>query len=85
MPQSRLTEALNWTTTGIALGLAIGAAAIGQLIDLYSARGGFAGVAAAGVLLVASSLLVRSRRPVLSPAMREGPAAAPTRSTKRCP
>ena len=85
VPRSRLTEALNWTTTGMALGLAAGAAAIGQLIDLYSARGGFAGVAAAGVLLVASSVLVRCRRPVLSPASPDSPAAAPARSTERKP
>ena len=57
VPQSRLTEALNWTTTGLAVGLAAGAAAIGQLIDLDGARGGFFGVVAAGLLLLASSAL----------------------------
>ena len=85
VPQSRLTEALNWTTTGMALGLAGGAAVIGQLIDLYGAHGGFLGVAAAGVLLVALSLLVRSRRPALSPALPDSPAVAPARSAERSP
>ena len=83
VPQSRLTEALNWTITGIALGLATGAAAVGHTIDLYAARGGFFGVVAAGVLLVVSSVFVRSRRPVLSPALSDSPAAAPARSTEQ--
>ncbi len=83
VPQSRLTEALNWTTTGMAVGLAAGAAAIGHLIDLYGARGGFFGVAAAGLLLLASSTLVRSRRPALSPAMPDRPAADPARAPER--
>ena len=83
VPQSRLTEALNWTTTGMAVGLAAGAAAIGHLIDLYGARGGFFGVAAAGLLLLASSALVRSRRPALSPAMPDRPAADPARAPER--
>ena len=83
VPQSRLTEALNWTTTGMAIGLAAGAAAIGHLIDLYGARGGFFGVAAAGLLLLASSTLVRSRRPALSPAMPDRPAADPARAPER--
>jgi MFS family permease len=85
VPQVRLTEALNWTTTGMAIGLAAGAAVIGRLIDLYAARGGFLGVAAAGVVLVASSLLVRSRRPVLRPAMPDRPAADPARAPERSP
>jgi Major Facilitator Superfamily len=65
VPATRLTEALNWNTTGLALGLAAGAAAVGQLIDLAGARGGFFGVAGAGVALVAAGLAVRTR-PVLS-------------------
>ena len=41
VPSARLTEALSWNTTGLAIGLALGAAVIGQLIDLAGARGGF--------------------------------------------
>ena len=66
VPTTRLTEALNWNTTGMAVGLAVGAAAIGYLIDLAGARGGFFGVVGAGVLLVGSALTVRTR-PALSP------------------
>ena len=60
VPASRLTEALNWNTTGLAVGLAAGAALTGQLIDLAGARAGFAGVAGAGLLLILASLAVRA-------------------------
>jgi len=75
VPTTRLTEALNWIMTGMAVGLAIGAAAIGHLIDLAGARGGFFGVVGAGVLLVASALTVRAR-PAVSPEP-QGSAPAP--------
>jgi MFS family permease len=61
VPTTRLTEALNWNTTGMALGLAAGAAVTGHLIDVAGARGGFFAVVGAGVLLVGSSLTVRAR------------------------
>lgn len=67
VPAGRLTEALNWNTTGLALGLAAGAAVVGQLIDLGGAPGGFAGVAGAGVLLVLAALAVRVRPAEVSP------------------
>lgn len=68
VPAGRLTEALNWNTTGLALGLAAGAAVVGQLIDTGGAAGGFAGVAGAGVLLVLTALAVRTRSDAVSPA-----------------
>jgi MFS family permease len=68
VPQARLTEALNWNITGLAVGLAAGAAGAGQLIDQLGSRGGFLGVVGAGLLLVGTALLVRSGRPGLSPA-----------------
>ena len=64
VPASRLTEALNWNTTGLAVGLAAGAAVAGALVDVAGARGGFACVAGAGLLLVLASLGVRAVRPV---------------------
>ena len=64
VPTTRLTEALNWMTTGMAVGLAAGAAVIGHLIDLAGARGGFFAVVGAGVLLFASALTVRARTAV---------------------
>jgi hypothetical protein len=68
VPQARLTEALNWNITGLAVGLAAGAAGAGQLIDQLGSRGGFLGVVGAGLVLVGTALLVRSGRPGLSPA-----------------
>jgi MFS family permease len=73
VPTTRLTEALNWITTGMAVGLATGAAVIGYLIDLTGARGGFFGVVGAGVLLFASALTVRARTAV-SPEPRDSAA-----------
>ena len=77
VPASRLTEALNWNTTGLAVGLAAGAALTGQLIDLAGARGGFAGVAGAGLLLVLASLAVRAVPVGVSATPDSAPAPAP--------
>ena len=57
--QSRLTEALAWSSTGLAGGLAIGAAAVGHVIDSWDAQTGFVAVAVAGLLLALSALFVR--------------------------
>jgi len=84
VPQSRLTEALAWSSTGIAGGLAAGAAGLGALIDRGGSRLGFWGVVAAGLLLVLTAAWVRSR-PVggaevdldLRAASPDGPPAGP--------
>ncbi|MFL6025977.1 MAG: MFS transporter [Friedmanniella sp.] len=60
VPQSRLTEALAWGSTGIAGGLAAGAAGLGYLIDRGGSRLGFWGVVAAGALLILCALWVRT-------------------------
>lgn len=78
VPASRLTEALNWNTTGLAVGLAAGAAVTGQLIDLAGARGGFAAVAGAGLLLVLASLAVRVVPADVSATPDSVPAPAPS-------
>lgn len=49
-PGSRLTEALSWTTTGLATGVAPGAALAGWLVDQYSASTGFLVPMAAGAM-----------------------------------
>jgi MFS family permease len=61
--QSRLTEAFAWTSTGLAGGVAAGAAAVGYIIDRSGAQAGFVGVAIAGLLLTVSALFVRGPRP----------------------
>jgi MFS transporter len=81
VPASRLTEALSWCSTGLAAGLALGAAVIGQLIDGGGARAGFAGVVGAGVALILSAAFVRSHR--LATEQESGP--APTDSAAAHP
>jgi len=65
--QTRLTEALAWISTGMAAGVAAGAATAGQLIDHAGAQAGFVGVAIAGLLLTLSALFVRGRRTSVEP------------------
>jgi hypothetical protein len=68
VPQSRLTEALGWTSTGLAGGLAAGAAGLGHLVDLGGSSLGFWGVVGAGALLSLAALWVRSpARPSTGP------------------
>ena len=55
--QTRLTEALAWTSTGMAAGVAVGAAAVGHVIDSSGAAAGFVAVVMAGLLLTAQRAL----------------------------
>jgi predicted MFS family arabinose efflux permease len=50
VPPSRLTEALTWTTTGMSVGIAPGAAVVGAVIDAHGASAGFLVPLAAGIL-----------------------------------
>jgi MFS family permease len=65
--QSRLTEALAWTSTGLAGGVAIGAAAVGHVIDSWGAQAGFVAVAISGLLLTLSVIFVRELHPSVKP------------------
>lgn len=92
-PPSRLTEALGWSSTGLAAGLAAGAAGAGALIDTAGPTAGFWGVVAAGAALIAAALFVRGGAAVsqagrddeqavaviISPDASGTPAAAPSR------
>lgn len=62
VPAGRLTEALGWTSTGMAAGVAAGAAGLGQLIDHFGASAGFLGTVGIGLLLVISAAFVRDAR-----------------------
>jgi MFS family permease len=66
VPHGRLTEALGWTSMGLAAGVAAGAAGLGYVIDLFDARAGFWGVVAVGALLIVSAMCVRTSRPVVA-------------------
>jgi predicted MFS family arabinose efflux permease len=50
VPSSRLTEALTWTTTGMAVGIAPGAAVVGSVVDAHGASAGFLVPLVAGLL-----------------------------------
>ena len=56
---NRLTEALGWTSTGLAAGVATGAAGVGWLIDYSGSTAGFWGVVGFGVLLIVTAVFVR--------------------------
>lgn len=61
VPPDRLTEALGWTSMGMAGGVGLGAAALGKVIDVGGAHAGFYGVIAAGFVLIVAALFVRVR------------------------
>jgi MFS family permease len=87
---NRLTEALGWTSTGLASGVAAGAAIVGQLIDYSSSAAGFWGVVGFGLLLIITAVFVRTTppavaEPVLSSAPPGIPAAEPTRPSAETP
>jgi len=58
VPGDRLNEALGWTSTGLATGVAIGAAGIGQLVDQFSPTAAFWGLVGAGGLLLLAGTFV---------------------------
>lgn len=64
VPRARFTEGMTWTATGMAVGIAVGAAAAGRVIDAHGASAAFAVSAAAAVFAVAVGFLgVRRLRP----------------------
>ena len=48
----RITEAMAWLTTGISVGVALGAMAAGFILDAFGPRWGYAFAAACGVVAV---------------------------------
>ncbi|WP_069817149.1 MFS transporter [Streptomyces sp. TP-A0874] len=64
VPRSKLTEGMGWTSTGIAVGVSIGAAVSGWVVDNAGARAAYsvpvvAGVLAAGVAFLGYRKLLR--------------------------
>jgi MFS family permease len=53
VPPARLTEALTWTSTGLAVGVAPGAAVAGAVVDRAGASAGFAVPLVAGLVAAA--------------------------------
>ncbi len=52
VPPSKLTEGLTWMTTGISIGVALGSALSGRIIDAFGARAGFGVPIVAGLAMV---------------------------------
>ena len=80
VPSDRLTEALGWTSMGIAGGVGLGAAALGRVIDLGGAQAGFFGVIGTGVLLIIAAMCIRTPRSGVRPV---SPSTAPGSSGTR--
>jgi len=63
VPSSRLTEALTWTTTGMSVGIAPGAAVVGWVIDEHGASAGFLVPLLAGLVGAAVAWTQSTARP----------------------
>ena len=83
VPAARLTEALGWTSMGLAAGVAAGAAGLGALIDARGPQLGFWALVGVGAALGVVALCVRSG-PV-RPGSPGSPAAEPTHPEARTP
>jgi MFS family permease len=68
-PERRRTEGLAWLTSAISIGVAIGSAVAGQIIDAGGARWGYLFAAACGV--VAATVCLLGLRPLRAPGRAE--------------
>ncbi|MBH3421843.1 MFS transporter [Pseudomonas gessardii] len=57
VPASRLTEGMTWLITGLSIGVALGAASTGWMIDRFGAPSGFWVALVAGAVVLVSALL----------------------------
>jgi MFS family permease len=57
VPRTELTEGMTWTSTGLAVGVALGSSAAGWVIDAAGAEAGYAVPAVAGALAAAVAFL----------------------------
>ncbi|AIS12087.1 MFS transporter [Pseudomonas chlororaphis subsp. aurantiaca] len=56
VPPAKLTEGLTWLVTGVSIGVAIGAASSGWLVDVFGARSGFWVAQAAAVVVLGAAV-----------------------------
>ncbi|MGW5820864.1 MFS transporter, partial [Streptomyces noursei] len=84
VPRTKLTEGMTWTSTGLAVGVALGSSAAGWVVDAAGAARGYLVPLTAGVLAALVALAgYRWLRPrgVLAPASpAAGSVPAPTQS-----
>jgi MFS family permease len=66
VPRAQLTEGMTWVSTGLAVGVALGSAVAGWVIDAAGARAGYGVPAVSGAVAVAVGFLGyrRLKRPV---------------------
>jgi len=57
VPRAQLTEGMTWTSTGLAVGVALGSWAAGWVVDVSGAQAGYAVPAVAGALAAAVAFL----------------------------
>lgn len=56
VPPAKLTEGLTWLVTGLSIGVAVGAAGSGWLVDAYGARSGFWLALVGGLVVLLAAL-----------------------------
>jgi MFS family permease len=61
VPAAKLTEGITWVMTGIGIGMAVGSAASGWVIDEFGANNGFWVSVAAGAIALVTALLGNGR------------------------
>ncbi|MEU4209131.1 MFS transporter [Streptomyces sp. NPDC026206] len=57
VPRAKLTEGMTWTSTGLAVGVALGSSAAGMVVDAAGAGAGYAVPGTAGLLAAAGAFL----------------------------
>lgn len=57
VPRAKLTEGMTWTSTGLAVGVALGSSAAGWAVDAAGAEAGYGVAGVAGVLAAAVAFL----------------------------
>ncbi|MFD9795410.1 MFS transporter [Streptomyces sp. NPDC059070] len=71
VPRSKLTEGITWTSTGLAVGVALGSSAAGWVVDASGARSGYLVPVLSGALAAAVAFLGYRRLSTPAPG-REG-------------
>ncbi|BDM71728.1 MFS transporter [Streptomyces nigrescens] len=76
VPQSKLTEGMTWTSTGLAVGVALGSSAAGWVVDAAGAERGYLVPGASGVLAALVAFAGYRRLRPRQPAATAAPVAA---------
>jgi MFS family permease len=80
VPAHRLTEGMTWLLAGLNVGVAIGAAAAGQRVDIGGARAGFVVAVAGAALVVLTTLWAHRRLPAQMHAVADAAVTSPSLS-----